>query len=174
MKFGKLVSAAIISAGVFGSTASYAETSFRSCLNMDPVRFDGTIVDAAIATPDLSTLVTAVTAAGLGDALATLQDLTVFAPTNAAFDNIPAPILSEILADVDVLTAVLTYHVAPGYRDPRLRLDPKKAETLAGQDIFFQRKDRAQRVNDAIVSCTPVRTDNGTVFLIDSVLMPQF
>lgn len=174
MKFAKLKIAALIFVGVFASSNSMASVNFAKCLSEPAVKFDGTIVDAAIATPALSTLVTAVVAADLVETLANADNVTVFAPTNEAFNNIPGAILSDLLADVDALTGVLAYHVAPGNRDPRVRLTATRVETLAGQSIFMHRKGGYPMVNDSIVSCTPVRTNNGTVYVVDSVLMPQY
>merc|ERR1711994_209268 len=70
-----------------------------------------TIVQAAVATPDLSTLVTAVTAAGLVDTLSGEGPFTVFAPNNDAFAKIPADTLAGLLADKPALTEVLLRHV---------------------------------------------------------------
>ena len=63
--------------------------------------------------PEFSTLVTAVTEAGLTDTLAAAEDITILAPTNDAFAAIPEDDLAALLADKDALTSVLTYHVIP-------------------------------------------------------------
>lgn len=157
----------------FFTAAAQAEDRFVACLNADIVRFPGTVVDAAIATDDLSTLVTAVVAAGLDGALADAEDITVYAPTNAAFDALPASFLDGILADPALLTTVLTYHVTPGIHDPRRFIKPVPRGTLAEQQVFYHRFDGHARVNHAGVACQGVRTDNGVVWIIDSVLLPQ-
>ncbi len=73
------------------------------------------VATAASNNPVLSTLVTAVTAAGLGDTLNTAEDITVFAPTNDAFAAVPAETMDAAMADpTGLLTTVLTYHVVPG------------------------------------------------------------
>ena len=82
-----------------------------------PVVETNTIVDIAVADPQFSTLVTALTAAELVDTLAGAGPFTVFAPTNAAFDALPEGTLDALLADKDALTNVLTYHVANGSTD---------------------------------------------------------
>ena len=110
--------------------AANAQVSFVDCVSTPIATFDGNIVDAAVATPELSTLVDAILAAGLGDALASAENITVFAPTNDAFAAIPSDITTAILEDVGVLSAVLTYHVAPGSQDPRKFVPPVKRETL--------------------------------------------
>ena len=155
------------------STGANAQ-SFGDCASANKVTFDGTIVDAAIATPDLSTLVDLVVAADLADTLATTEDITVFAPTNDAFGALPAPLVDAVVADTDLLTAVLTYHVTTGAPDPRRAFDniAKRKATLQGQSVYFGRADGKARVNMAEVDCTAVKTDNGTVWIIDSVLLP--
>jgi uncharacterized surface protein with fasciclin (FAS1) repeats len=150
---------------------------FLRCLSTPAVEFHGTIVDAALATPDLKALADAVVAAGLAETLSGPGPFTVYAPTNAAFAKIPPAILSALVADRALLTAVLTYHVSPGkgrHLDPRQVLfQPREAKTVQGQTVFYSRNGDAQ-VNQANAACQPVRTTNGVVFLIDSVLLPQF
>jgi uncharacterized surface protein with fasciclin (FAS1) repeats len=161
----------LVFTGAFATQAS--AVSFPACVSAPAAQFNGTIVDAALATPDFSTLVTAVTAAGLGDLLATAENITVYAPTNAAFAALPEGVLTALLADVDALTAVLAYHVSPGIRDPRRFIDPRTAPTLAEQPVFYHWMQAEPMVNTAGVSCTPVRASNGVIYVIDSVLMPQ-
>lgn len=159
---------------LLGATVADASAQgFKQCLKTQPVRFDGTIVEAALATPELSTLVDLVVAANLVDALNAPGNLTVFAPTNDAFAAIPEPVLGAIGSDVDVLTAVLTYHVTARPADPRRSVLPREVTTLQGQTLFLD-YDRAPQVNQSTAACQGVRTDNGTVWLIDSVLLPQF
>jgi len=148
--------------------------SFGDCASTNAVTFDGSIVDAAIATPALSTLVDLVVAADLADALATTENITVFAPTNDAFAALPAELVDVVVGNTDLLTAVLTYHVTTGQQDPRkmsANIATRRA-TLNGQSVYFGRANGEARVNMAEVSCQPVKTDNGTVWVIDSVLLP--
>jgi len=154
--------------------AAHAQTSFVDCVATPIVPFDGNIVDAALATPELSTLVDAILAAGLEDALATAENITVFAPTNDAFAAIPSDITTAILEDVDVLTAVLTYHVTAGAQDPRKFVPPVKRETLSGEYVYFSFNNGEPQVNNSTVSCTGVKASNGLVWFVDSVLQPGF
>ena len=156
------------------ATSAAAAPSYVECRNTQAVQFHGTIVDAAIATPALSTLTSLVVAANLVGPLSAPGDLTVFAPTNDAFAKIPGAVLSAIGGDLGVLTAVLTYHVTPGPVDPRVARK-REVATLQGQTVFvgFERGNGAA-VNQSIADCTAVRTTNGTVWIIDSVLLPQF
>ena len=156
------------------SSVANAGPSLGACNSTEKVQFDGTIVDAAVATPALGTLVDAVLAAGLEDTLATAENITVYAPTNDAFAALPEGILETVVDDVDILTAVLAYHVSPGLHDPRKFQSSVRRATLQGQKVFFSRYANEARVNQAAVSCQGVETDNGLVWIIDSVLLPQF
>lgn len=125
----------------------------------------------------LSTLVTAVQAAGLIDTLNTAKDITVFAPSNDAFATIPAADLKALLADKAMPTKVLTYHVvdepvAPadlGTGGPFTSLEGSPVEA-AGSG---QRAAVRFTVNDgSTVVCGGVKTANATVYIVDTVLMP--
>lgn len=159
---------------------------FFDCAFTPAARFHGTIVDAALATPELEQLANAVVAAGLVDVLNSEGHFTVYAPINSAFENIPESVLNGILGVTDDegnlvgLQAVLTYHVATGRRyktDPRRVFNNRIAEidTVQGQSLFFSRDREGTEINQSnLVSCQPVRTNNGIVYLIDSVMLPQF
>jgi len=130
------------------------------------------VATAASANPLLSTLVTAVTAAGLVDTLNTAEDITVFAPTNDAFTALDPATLAAALADpTGLLTTVLTYHVVPG------RIAPDALEgthtTLQGADLTVAVSGDTFIVNGtANVICGNVQTANATVYIIDGVLLP--
>jgi uncharacterized surface protein with fasciclin (FAS1) repeats len=157
------------------STAATAATGpFYNCIKKDLVQVDGTVVDAAVATPELSTLVSLVTSAGLGEALATTENITVFAPTNDAFAKIDPDVLAAIGGNADVLGAVLAYHVVPGQHDPRRWSSPVSRNTLGGAPVYLHHDGKRALVNSSKVNCTGVKTSNGTVWLVDSVLLPQF
>jgi uncharacterized surface protein with fasciclin (FAS1) repeats len=169
-----LVTAATIAALAFTPLAAEAKSAFKACKRVDAVQFNGTIVEAALATQALSTLADLVIAANLVDALNAPGDLTVFAPTNDAFAAIPEPVLNAIGSDVDVLTAVLTYHVVAESERPRKFRRANEVESLAGQALFINVDRGGVRVNQSNVDCQAVETTNGTVWVIDSVLLPQF
>lgn len=147
---------------------------YLQCRHAQLVDFPGTIVDAAIATPELSTLVNLVVSANLVGALSAPGNLTVFAPTNAAFGKVPAPLLGLIGSDANLLTSVLTYHVTAGPADPRRSLIPSQVRTLQGQTLYIGYDQDGASVNQSVAACKGVKTTNGTVWLIDSVLLPQF
>jgi uncharacterized surface protein with fasciclin (FAS1) repeats len=138
--------------------------------------FDGMSKDpvatAASNNPLLSTLVTAVKKAGLVDTLNNTDNITVFAPTNDAFAKIDKKTLDKVLADKEMLTAILTEHVVGEKLTPMTvagehkSLNPKQGITVEGSGEDFT-------VNgDAKVLCGNVQTANATVYIIDSVLLP--
>jgi len=130
------------------------------------------VATAAGNNPVLSTLVTAVKAAGLVDTLNSAPAITVFAPTNDAFAKIPADTLNKVLADKETLTKILTNHVVAGKIAPdKLAGDHK---TLAGTTLTVKGSGEMFTVGkeNANVVCGNVTTANATVYIVDSVLMP--
>ncbi|HEY2794154.1 MAG TPA: fasciclin domain-containing protein [Micromonosporaceae bacterium] len=129
------------------------------------------VATAASGNPQLKTLVAAVTAAGLGDTLNSAQGVTVFAPDNAAFAAIPADQLKSVMANKAELTKILEYHVVSG------RLAPDQLAgthaTLEGSNLTVTGSGQSFKVNNANIVCGNVQTANATVYIIDSVLMPQ-
>ncbi len=133
----------------------------------------GTIVDVASGNPDFSTLVTAVTAAGLGETLSGTGPFTVFAPTNAAFEALPAGLLEALLLpeNKDTLTKILTYHVVSG----EVTSDQVKAgdvETVEGSAITITTDDGVVLNETAKVTAVDVDASNGVIHVIDGVLVP--
>ncbi len=137
-------------------------------------RVDGTIVDVAAGNPAFSTLVTALQAADLVTTLQGQGPFTVFAPTNEAFAKIPAGVLNFLLANPDALADVLLYHVVPGARDLRYQFSPRDLRTVQTQDVYVDRERDEQQINNSLVSGQVIRTDNGVIYVVDSVLLPQY
>jgi uncharacterized surface protein with fasciclin (FAS1) repeats len=139
--------------------------------------FDGMSSDpvatAASNNPLLSTLVTAVKAAGLVDTLNNAEDITVFAPTNDAFKDMDQATLKKALGDKKLLTSVLTAHVVSGRLTPAdlagshqtLNKDAKITVEGSGEDFTVN--------GNAMVLCGNVQTANATVYIVDSVLLPK-
>ena len=130
------------------------------------------VATAASNNPVLSTLVTAVQAAGLVDTLNSAPAITVFAPTNDAFAKIPADTLNKVLADKETLTKILTNHVLAGKIAPdKIAGDHK---TLAATTLTVKGSGEMFTVGkeNAKVVCGNVTTANATVYIVDSVLMP--
>ena len=139
--------------------------------------FDGMaaepVATAASANPVLSTLVKAVTEAGLVDTLNSAEDITVFAPSNDAFEAMDQDVMKKAMADPKgLLMKVLTYHVVPGKLSPQDLVGTHK--TLQGGELTVA-KDGEDFVVDtnAKVICGNVQTANATVYIIDQVLMPK-
>jgi uncharacterized surface protein with fasciclin (FAS1) repeats len=130
------------------------------------------VATAASANPLLTTLVAAVTEAGLGDALNGAEGLTVFAPTDDAFAKIPRKDLNAVLADKDLLTTILTHHVIAGQLSPDQVAGTH--ETLAKDDLTIEGSGDLFTVGkeNAAVLCGNIPTANATVYVIDTVLMP--
>jgi uncharacterized surface protein with fasciclin (FAS1) repeats len=131
-----------------------------------------TIVGAAAADPQFSTLVSAVTAAGLVDTLNGKGPFTVFAPTNAAFDKIPQDQLQAILADKDKLTKILTYHVVPGKILSKNLKKKQTVDTVEGSPVTIIAKKSGVTVDDAKVVKADIKTSNGVIHVIDTVILP--
>ncbi|TBO34019.1 fasciclin domain-containing protein [Aquabacterium lacunae] len=173
--FTALAVASLSFLGAVGSAQAQVNLkNYVQCRSTELVQFQGTLVDAAIATPELSTLTNLVVAANLVGALSGPGPFTVFAPTNAAFAKVPAPLLSLIGSDTGLLTSVLTYHVTKGHADPRKPITPVQFKTLQGQTLYAGYDADGASVNQSVAACKGVQTSNGTVWLIDSVLLPQF
>ena len=132
---------------------------------------DDTAATAASNNPLLSTLVTAVSEAGLVDTLNSDGPFTIFAPTNDAFAAIPAADLEAVLADQELLTSILTYHVVAGESlDAAALGSAGSAETVNGAMLEFGADGTT--VNGVDVLCSNVVTANATVHIIGEVLMP--
>jgi uncharacterized surface protein with fasciclin (FAS1) repeats len=135
---------------------------------------DATIVELAAATPDLSTLVTAVQAAGLVDTLSSDGNFTVFAPTNRAFEHLPAGALDGLLADTAALTDVLTYHVSPDYYPASALAGAHGVlPTVQGDHIRVDGRNGVVLNGTTRVTTADVFASNGVVHIIDAVLMPH-
>lgn len=135
---------------------------------------DSNIVELAVATDDLSTLVTAVQEAGLVETLQSDGPFTVFAPTNAAFEALPEGTLDMLLKpeNKDKLQAVLTYHVVSGkVMSPDLK-DGMMAETVEGSKATIKLEDGMAWVDGAKVAMADINASNGVVHVIDKVILP--
>jgi uncharacterized surface protein with fasciclin (FAS1) repeats len=135
----------------------------------------GTIVDVAASNPDFSTLVAALKAAGLVEALNGNGPFTVFAPTNAAFAALPAGTVENLLKPENKakLTAVLTYHVISGKIGSAALAGKKMTSpaTLQGGTIAVD-GTHGVKVNGANVVAADVMASNGVIHVIDKVLLP--
>ena len=141
---------------------------------------DNTIADIVIADERFTTLETALSTAGLVDALEAPADtFTVFAPTDAAFALIPEADLNALLADNDALTATLLYHVVQGKELDAGEIvagGDARLETMSGKyidvDVEGEAGAETVMVENATVTITDIEADNGIIHVIDAVLMP--
>jgi uncharacterized surface protein with fasciclin (FAS1) repeats len=133
------------------------------------------IVDTAASNSDFSTLVAAVQAADLVDALKGEGPLTVFAPTNEAFAKLPAGTVESLLKpeNKDKLIEILTYHVVSGKVMAADVVKVDSATTLAGSEIKVTVADGGVKINNANVVTTDIKTSNGVIHVIDTVILPQ-
>ena len=147
----------------------------------------GTLVEVAQGDEQFSTLVSAVTAAGLGETLSGEGPFTVFAPTNAAFDKIPEATLTELTTnDTDTLGNILKYHVVEGNVDAATLTkaindageEGYTIDTVGGGTLKATLDGSNVILTDATggtatVTATDIEASNGVIHAIDTVLMPQ-
>jgi uncharacterized surface protein with fasciclin (FAS1) repeats len=139
------------------------------------------IVETAIEAGSFKTLVTAVQAAGLVEALKSPGPFTVFAPNDEAFSKLPAGTVEGLLKDIPKLKAVLTYHVLNGkVMSPQaIQLattqKPAKVSTLQGSPIELKVEGMFTKtlyVNNAKVVAADIEATNGVIHVIDAVILP--
>ena len=133
------------------------------------------IVDLAVSTEFLSTLVAAVKAGDLVNVLKGDGPFTVFAPTNEAFAKLPAGTVENLLKPENKaqLVAVLTYHVVPGKVMSKDLKNGQKAKTVQGSEITVTLKDGKAMINNATVTTADIEASNGVVHVIDTVILPK-
>jgi len=134
------------------------------------------IVENAMNASNVTTLVAAVTAAGLGHVLSGEGPFTVFAPTNAAFEKLPSGTVEMLVMpeNKEKLTNILTYHVVSGaWKAENLREGEQMVKTLQGSEIKITKKDGKVWVNNAMVETANVLSSNGVTHVIDTVLLPK-
>lgn len=131
------------------------------------------VVDIAVNSPDHTTLVTALKAVGYVDELSNAGPFTVFAPTNAAFDKLPAGTVDDLLKpeNKEKLRNILEYHVFVGVVPENMIRDGMKLNQVNLQNVVLSKKDGNLTVNGAKVAGS-ARGSNGMVYIIDTVLLP--
>ena len=133
------------------------------------------IVDTAVKAGQFNTLVAAVKAAGLVDALKSKGPFTVFAPTDEAFAALPEGTVESLLKEEnrDQLVAILTYHVVSGNVAAKDAYGLRQAKTLNGQNLEITTSGGAIQVDQANLVATDIKTSNGTIHVIDKVMLPE-
>jgi uncharacterized surface protein with fasciclin (FAS1) repeats len=185
MKKIALALALTTACGAFAASAFAADTVMVGGQSMYPTK---DIVDNAVNSADHTTLVAAVKAAGLVDTLKGKGPFTVFAPTNAAFNKLPAGTVDSLVKPDNkaTLTKILTYHVVPGKYDfdalhDAIMKGNGKAElkTAEGGMLSFMMNGPHNIVvsdasgHHADISTYDVYQSNGVIQVIDTVLMPK-
>ncbi len=132
------------------------------------------VVQVAVGSKDHTTLVAAVKAASLVDALSNAGPFTVFAPTNAAFDKLPAGTVEGLLKPEkkDDLTDILQYHVSVGVFKEDMLQDGQSIGQVNGGNITISKKDGKIMINGVANIIATVPASNGIVYVIDAVLLP--
>jgi uncharacterized surface protein with fasciclin (FAS1) repeats len=137
------------------------------------------VVETADQAGTFKTLLAAAQAAGLADALATTQNITVFAPTDEAFAKLPAGTVESLLKpeNKDQLVAILTYHVVPRkLASNQMLAGPFHVRTLKAKpdrSLAITKGADGVKVDNAMVVKADIMTDNGIIHVIDTVLLPS-
>jgi uncharacterized surface protein with fasciclin (FAS1) repeats len=130
------------------------------------------IIETAVAAGSFNTLVSAVKAAGLVETLSGPDPFTVFAPTDEAFAKLPEETIESLLADKPKLTGILTYHVVPGSLSAKEVTASRFLTTVNGASLAVSSVDGA-RVDNAAIVKTDIQCANGTIHVIDAVVLPK-
>ena len=133
------------------------------------------IVDTAVSAGSFKTLTAALEAAGLVETLKGKGPFTVFAPTDEAFAKLPEGTLKSLLmpANKQKLTAILTYHVVAGNVKAADVIKLSTAKTLNGQSVMVKVVRGKVLINGATVVKADIAATNGTIHVIDTVLLPN-
>jgi uncharacterized surface protein with fasciclin (FAS1) repeats len=156
-------------AGDYGNSYGDKEAKAEKMMNKD-------IVDTAASLPEFSTLVAAVQAAGLVDALKGDGPLTVFAPTNDAFAALPEGTVDNLLKpeNKEQLQAILKYHVVSGkIKSGDIAEGSSDVTTLQGSTANVVKSETGVTIDGANVVKADVKTSNGIIHVIDKVILPE-
>ncbi|MFW6360044.1 MAG: fasciclin domain-containing protein [Chroococcales cyanobacterium] len=129
------------------------------------------ILETARNAGTFNTLLKAIEAVGLEEELSQAGPLTVFAPVDGAFDQLPEGTLEDLFNDIPQLKKILTYHVVFGDVRSEDLVDIDEARTMEGSVLAVD-TSHGYKINQAKVVQPDVMTDNGVIHIIDSVLMP--
>ena len=171
-KIAAMAVATVFALSACGADNSTADTTVPAPDTSEMTQEPGTIVEVAQGNADFSTLVAAVTAAGLAEALSGEGPLTVFAPTNDAFAALPEGLLEKLLLpeNKEILTKILTYHVV-GAKVMAADVAAGDVTTLEGS-TFAVTTEGGVKVNAANVTATDIPASNGVIHVIDAVIVP--
>lgn len=173
-------------AAILMSTSTFAQKQKTVMVGGAAMYPSKNIIENAVNSKDHTTLVAAVKAAGLVETLQSTGPFTVFAPTNAAFEKLPAGTVDNLLKPEQkaALAGILTYHVVAGKISAQDLMMKIKAgngkatlKTVAGGTLTFMRKGNVIMVKDekgnvANITISDVNQSNGVIHVIDKVLLP--
>jgi len=142
---------------------------FSGCFLL-PTKSD--IVDTAIENGNFTTLVTALTAAGLVETLRGTGPFTVFAPNDAAFAKIDPTALTALIADVPALTDVLLFHVVSGEYMAVDVMGMTMLTSMEGSDLDITVTGSTVQIENATITSTDIECSNGVIHIIDTVMFP--
>ena len=185
MKTIKVLGSFILAA--FFSSATFAQMEKTVMVGGAAMFPSKNIVENAVNSKDHTTLVAAVKAAGLVETLEGPGPFTVFAPTNTAFDKLPAGTVETLLKpeNKQKLTGVLTYHVVPGKLNSKELMSMVKAgngkanlKTVQGENLYVTMNGKNLMITDenggvATVTIADVNQSNGVIHVVDTVLLPK-
>jgi uncharacterized surface protein with fasciclin (FAS1) repeats len=186
VNFGSLIFAVAIMAGVSGASAQMMKDE-NPMVGGAAMYKTKNIVENAVNSKDHTTLVAAVKAAGLVETLASAGPFTVFAPTNAAFEKLPAGTVEMLVKPENkaMLTKILTYHVIAGNADSKSIMKAIKAgggtaefKTVSGGTLRAMMDGKNLVLTDekggrSVVTIADVRQSNGVIHVIDTVVLPN-
>ena len=180
----KIIIAAFAMAAIAIAPKTYAQTKMVGGAAMYPTK---NIVENAVNSKDHTTLVAAVKAAGLVETLESAGPFTVFAPTNEAFDKLPAGTVDNLVKpeNKEMLTKILTYHVVPGRISSqelwaKVKAGNGKAEltTVQGEKLTAMAKGKKlylvdEKGDQSWITIADVNQSNGVIHVVNTVLMPN-
>ncbi len=181
----KFLAFAVISSLIFGGCDENKKTDTVTDIKTGEVVVPGgqsavkddasqkNVVQVAIGSPDHTTLVKGVQAADLVDALSNAGPFTVFAPTNEAFNKLPAGTLENLLKpeNKEALSDILEYHVSLGVYKAEALQDGQVLGQVNGGNITISNKDGKIMIGNATVIAS-IPASNGIIHVIDNVLLP--
>ena len=165
-------------AGLAGAFAAFIPSASHGVASAQDMKMEmqKDIIDTATGPGmmEVTTVVTAIKAAGLVDTLKGKGPFTVFAPTNAAFDKLPKGTVEDLLKpeNKEKLTKILTYHVHAGDAIKAADVKTMSLSTAEGKPLTVKADGMGVMINDAKVVKTDVICSNGVIHWIDTVLMP--
>lgn len=159
-------------------TTASAQTQSREALGQEGVvdeHSNPDIVKLAVGHKDLTTLVTAVKAAGLTTSLSNAGPFTVFAPLNSAFEKLPAGTVDNLLKTENKgqLEDILGHHTYVGVLKTELLKDGQNLGMVDGKNITIKMVDGKPTVNGTVNIVATVPASNGIIHVVDGVILPE-